>query len=182
MTKYFTGTGDDGTTGLLGEGRVKKSDPRMEALGTLDELSAFLGFARSQCQAPLSEMIKKIQTSLYEMMAEVAATTENQERYRKISADSITQLEKLIEQHSGDLSSLKNFILPGDTRLSASFSMARVVCRRAERRVVELLDGHVITNRWVATYLNRLSSLLYVLEVKEASRAEGSPSTVSGSE
>lgn len=181
MTRYFTGAGDDGSTGLLGDGRVKKSDLRMEALGTLDELSAFVGFARSQCDSAVGDVLKGIQVSLYEMMAEVAATKDNQERYRKIGENSVAQVETLVNQYSADLSNLKSFILPGDTQLAASFSMARAVCRRAERRVVELLDEQVIDNRWISAYLNRLSSLFYVLEVRDASSGEGNLSTVHGS-
>ena len=93
MAKYFTGKGDDGTTGLLGEGRVKKFDLRMETLGTLDELSAVLGLARSICESDISALIKKIQGHLYEIMSEIAATKENQPQYRKINESHIGYLK-----------------------------------------------------------------------------------------
>ena len=175
MAKYFTGLGDDGTTGLLGEGRVKKYDARMETLGTLDELSAVLGLARSSSQSDISELIKKIQVHLYEIMSEVAATKENQPHYRKIDASHVDFLEKTIELMSEGMNPLQGFILPGDTQGSAILSMSRAVCRRAERRVVELLDNRIIENTLLSIYLNRLSSLLFVLEVKESSSGKENP-------
>ena len=81
MSRFYTSTGDEGMTGILGGERVKKNDLRMETLGTLDELSAVLGIARNKCKKNSSEEIKRIQTKLYEMMSEIAATRENQPRY-----------------------------------------------------------------------------------------------------
>ncbi len=175
MKKFFTGTGDDGTTGLLGEGRVKKNDLRMETLGSLDELSAFLGLARSLDQTAFNGFIKQIQIQIYGMMAEIAATKENQLAYRKIDENSITKLENKITEISSGLKNPNGFILPGDTQLSATYSIARTVCRRCERRVVELFDKNDFSNENIKKYLNRLSSLLYVMEVFEASRSQGSP-------
>jgi cob(I)alamin adenosyltransferase len=180
MPKYFTGNGDDGTTGLLGEGRVKKFDVRMETLGTIDELSAFLGLARSLSRGDECEILKKIQATLYEMMAELAATEENQTKYRKIGEDHIQFLEKYIEELSKIVKSPRGFILPGDTREAASLSVARTVCRRAERRVVELVDEGIVTNKFLQAYLNRLSSLLFVMEVKAASEGNGTPTAARG--
>ena len=175
MKKFFTGAGDNGTTGLLGEGRVRKNDHRMETLGTLDELSAFLGSARSLSTGRLAEVIKLIQVQIYGMMAELAATNENQEKYRKINEESINNLEIWISEFSTDLDPLNGFIVPGDNQISASLSIARTICRRGERRAIDLFDEKVFSNSDILKYLNRLSSLLFVMEVKEASKSHGRP-------
>lgn len=167
MAKFYTGKGDDGTTGILGEGRVKKFDLRMETLGTLDELSAALGMARSLLASETHQTeIIGIQRKLYELMAEVAASTENAEKFHKIEHESIVELETMIDELSVVVESPQGFILPGDTPASAAISMARAITRRAERRTVELLDRGDITNIHLARYLNRLSALLYVLEIR----------------
>lgn len=173
MTKYFTGNGDDGTTGLLGDERVKKYDFRMETLGTLDELSAVLGFARSIIDPDFNELIKRIQGQLYEIMSEIAATKINQMKFRKVNQSSIEFLEKKIDQFSSGMPSLQGFILPGDTQGAAALSLSRAVCRRAERRVVELIDSGIVDNTFLSIFLNRLSSLLFVLEVKESLAGNG---------
>jgi cob(I)alamin adenosyltransferase len=180
MSRYFTGIGDDGTTGLLGDGRVKKTDARMETLGTIDELSAFLGLARSFSIRDEGEILKKIQASLYEIMAEVAATQENQPKYRKIGEENILSLEKNIESISKNVKSPGGFILPGDNRKAATLSVARTVCRRAERRMVELLNEGIVTNKILQAYLNRLSSLLFVMEVQAASEGTKGPTPAKG--
>lgn len=177
MPKFYTTTGDDGTTGLLGEGRVKKYDLRMESLGTLDELSAALGLARSICHNTTSAVLKEIQIELYKAMAEVAATTEQQIQFRQITLQSVERVESWIREFSNDLADPKGFILPGDTQASASVSMARAITRRAERRVAELMDLNVIDNVQLVRFLNRLSSLLFVMELKEV--AESNPGNLS---
>jgi len=175
MPKFFTGKGDDGTTGLLGDGRVKKNDLRMETLGTLDELSASLGLVRSLDQNAFDGFIKHVQIQIYKMMAELAATKENQLKYRKIDENSIRELEKKIDEISNRMESPGGFIVPGDGQLAATLSIARTICRRCERRVVELYDQNVFSNLDIMKYLNRLSSLLYVMEVFEASKYQGTP-------
>ena len=183
MKIFFTRKGDNGTTGLLGEGRVKKNDRRMEALGTLDELSANLGAARSLLiESNLKDITRRIQVHLYEMMSEIAATKENQLRYRKINKASIDELEGQIDAMSIGLPDIKDFILPGDTTLSAVFSISRAVCRRAERRVVEIFDEKMIDNEQIPAYLNRLSSLLFVLEIKTAIETKRNPTTAKESD
>lgn len=172
MARFFTATGDDGTTGLLGEGRVKKFDPRMETLGTLDELSAVLGMARSLSLNTTSVVLKEIQVELYKIMAEVAATEEQQDHFRQITYANVEDLESRIQEFSKGLEDPKGFILPGDTQASASISMARAIARRAERRVAELLDRKVIENEHLVRFLNRLSSLLFVMELKEVTESD----------
>lgn len=167
MARFYTRTGDDGTTGILGEGRVKKFDLRMETLGTLDELSAALGMARSLLPSENHQTeIVDVQRRLYELMAEVAASTENAEKFHKIEQESIIELETIIDALSATVDSPQGFILPGETPASAAISMARAIARRAERRTAELLDRGDIANIHLARYLNRLSSLLFVMEIK----------------
>lgn len=167
MTKFYSGNGDDGKTGILGEGRVEKFDARIEALGTLDELTAALGVARSLLSDTRDyEIILSIQRRLYELMAEVAASEDNAEKFRTITQDSIRDLENTIDRYSMDVESPKGFIIPGETQSSAAVSLARAITRRAERRVVELYAAGIVKNPSLLGYLNRLSSFLFVLEIK----------------
>jgi cob(I)alamin adenosyltransferase len=165
---FYTAKGDDGTTGLLGEGRVPKYHARMEAVGALDEASAALGLARAQCSAPqASPILVEAQRDLYKLMAEVAATPENAKRFHFIDEARV----KWLEQQTDDLSAIvempKQFILPGDTLGGAALSLARAIVRRAERRVVSLFDDEEVVNADLQRYLNRLSSLCFVLELLE---------------
>jgi cob(I)alamin adenosyltransferase len=181
MSPLFTRTGDDGTTGLLGEGRLPKYHPRMETLGALDEASAALGLARSLCQAPqTAPILVEIQRDLYKLMAEVAATPENAPRFRTLEPTRLQWLEEQAETISKLAPIPDEFILPGDTPGGAALSLARTVVRRAERRVAELLDRKDADNPLLLHYLNRLSSLCFALELlenqaagKETRRARG---------
>lgn len=167
MTKFYTRTGDDGTTGILGEGRVMKFDLRMEALGALDELSAAMGLIRSALpDAGHQSEIIYLQRKLYELMAEVAASPENAAKFYKVDLDSIAELERLIDEYSKNLAVPQGFIIAGDTQASAAADFARTLARRAERRVAELLNRGDIGNKNILGYLNRLSSFLFVLEIK----------------
>ena len=168
MTKFYTQTGDDGYTGLLGEGRLPKNAPRMEAIGDLDEATAALGMARAACQlSQTAEILLTIQRDLYQLMSEVAATPENAARFRKITAQRVSWLEEWTDSISVQVSLPKDFILPGDTLPGASLALARTIVRRAERRVAGLLHQAEIENPQLLRYLNRLSSLCFVLELQE---------------
>ena len=164
----YTRTGDDGTTGLLGEDRVSKDHPRIEALGALDEASAALGLARASCQAPQTPpILRAVQRDLYKVMAVVAATPENADKFKGIDAARITWIEEQADELQSIVSMPKEFILPGDTPSGAALSLARAVVRRAERRVTELFTLEELTNPELLRYLNRLSSLCFVLELVE---------------
>lgn len=174
MAKMYTGKGDDGTTGLLGEGRVNKYDLRMECLGTLDELSASLGLARSLMDSDVyNTEIVGLQRKLYELMAEIAATPENAEKFSKITEATVDELEKTIDTYTSQMETPIGFIIPGDLPASAAISVSRAITRRAERRVTELFSRGDIQNPAILKYLNRLSSLLFVLEVKLIQEASG---------
>jgi cob(I)alamin adenosyltransferase len=173
----YTRTGDDGTTGLLGEDRVSKDHPRIEALGALDEASAALGLARASCLAPQTPpILRKVQQDLYRLMAEVAATPENADKFQGIDAASVTWLEKQADAITRLVDLPKEFILPGDTPSGAALSLARAVIRRAERRVTELFKLEELGNPELLRYINRLSSLCFVLEVLENQTAGKSTS------
>lgn len=165
---FYTAKGDDGTTGLLGEGRVPKYHVRMEAIGTLDESTAALGLARAQCVDPHSGgILLEAQRDLYKLMAEVAATPENAERFHFIDLARVKWLEEQTDFLSTLVEMPKEFILPGDSLAGAALSLARAIVRRAERRVVELYDTEEVVNPDLQRYLNRLSSLCFVLELLE---------------
>jgi cob(I)alamin adenosyltransferase len=177
LMSFYTTKGDDGTTGMLGEGRVPKYHVRMEALGALDEASAALGMARAQVQVPQTgPILVQAQRDLYKLMAEVAATPDNAERFRSIDAARVQWLEEQTDGLSQITPVAKEFILPGDSLGGAALSWARAVVRRAERRVVELFDAGEIKNEHLQRYLNRLSSLCFVLELLE-NQAAGKPTS-----
>lgn len=165
---FYTSKGDDGTTSLLGEGRVTKYHARIEAVGTLDESSAALGLARAQCLDPRSgPILLEAQRDLYKLMAEVAATPENAEKFHFIDDTRVKWLEEQTDGLSAVVEMPKEFILPGDSLAGAALSVARAIIRRAERRVVELHDEQAVVNPDLQRYLNRLSSLCFVLELLE---------------
>jgi len=165
---FYTRTGDDGTTGLLGEDRVSKDHPRIEALGALDEASAAIGLARASCQAPQTPpILREVQRDLYKLMAEVAATPENADKFKGIDAARVTWLEEQADEIQTIVKIPKEFILPGDTPSGAALSLARAVVRRAERRVTELFQLEALANTELLRYINRLSSLCFVLEILE---------------
>ena len=181
MPTFFTRIGDDGKTGLLGEGRVSKADLRIEVLGSLDEASASLGFARATCQDPhISEMILEIQRDLYYMMAEIAATPENILHFQKLKEDHINWLESQLELFSSTTRVPQEFILPGDTLSGAVFSLARTTVRRAERRLAEFQELESVKNPILLKYLNRLSSLCFIIELYETGLTGNSSTLAKG--
>jgi cob(I)alamin adenosyltransferase len=168
MTHFYTGKGDDGFTGLLGEERVPKYHPRTEAVGALDEATAALGMARSISSSPDTRaMIMTIQRDLYGLMAEISATADNAARFRSIDSARVAWLEEMADTLSSKIEIPKEFILPGDTPTGALFGLARTIVRRAERRVAELVHTGNLENLELLRYLNRLSSLCFVLELWE---------------
>jgi len=173
----YTRKGDDGTTGLLGEDRVTKDHPRIEALGALDEASAALGLARASCTAPQTPpILREVQRDLYKVMSEVASTPENADKFKGIDAERVTWLEEQADNINDLVTMPKEFILPGDTASGAALSLARAVVRRAERRVTELFTSEELSNPELLSYMNRLSSLCFVLELLENQAAGKSTS------
>ncbi len=165
--KIYTRTGDEGTTGLFGGGRVAKDDLRVEAYGDVDELNAVLGMARSiELMPRVDEVLVPIQRDLFAIGALLA--TPNREKMAqhlakaRIDDERIAELEQAIDDGEEELEPLAAFIIPGGTAKAAALHVARTVCRRAERHVVRL--QHQVELPTVAVvYLNRLSDLLFTL-------------------
>ncbi len=158
--KIYTRTGDHGETSLLGGARVAKNDPRIEAYGTVDELSSCIGVARAA--SPAAEMdtvLEQVQRDLFEVGAHLASPGTS--RFTGVEPGRVEELERAIDSMENELAPLKNFILPGGTLAAAQLHVARTVCRRAERCVVALHDDTPATLSTVV-YLNRLSDMLFV--------------------
>jgi cob(I)alamin adenosyltransferase len=160
--KIYTKTGDDGTTGLFCGERVRKSDPRIECSGTIDELNAALGVAATTASEPLLAFLRHVQNDLFVLGAHLATPLERQNKGLPPLEDVIVhRLEMQIDSAEASLPPLRNFILPGGTETAARLHLARTICRRAERLLVEFsLDRPVPAT--MLTYLNRLSDWLFV--------------------
>lgn len=161
--KIYTKTGDDGTTGLFGGGRVSKGDPIVEAYGTIDELNAVIGMARAtRLDAFADGLLARIQSDLFTLGAEVACVPGEEHKLKMNlieDADGL-RLEQAIDEAEKDLPPLKNFVLPGGSPQAAALHFARTVTRRAERLLVRMPNDE---RPCVVVYLNRLSDLLFVL-------------------
>jgi len=162
--KIYTRTGDDGTTGLLGAGRVPKHDARVEAYGSVDELNAALGVARAlDADRRLEDDLARVQSALFQLGAELATTDARMlETLSRLGDDDVAALERAIDRLDADLPPLTRFVLPGGSPLAAQLHLARTVCRRAERRVTALAAHEAVETRLVR-WLNRLADLLFVM-------------------
>jgi cob(I)alamin adenosyltransferase len=162
--KLYTKTGDDGTTGLFGGGRVRKASTRVEAYGTVDETNAFLGVARTTGLPPaIDAILAPIQEDLFALGAELACVPgkEGKLSMTPIGEADIARLEHAIDDADAACAPLKSFVLPGGSPQAAALHVARTVCRRAERAVLALDDAPARGD--VVIYLNRLSDLLFAL-------------------
>ena len=158
--KIYTRTGDAGQTSLFGGTRVGKSDPRIEAYGTVDELSSSIGVARaSAVPDPVDAQLEEVQNDLFEIGAHLASPGTS--RFAGVDSSRIAALEQGIDAMESELPPLTSFILPAGSAAAALLHVARTVCRRAERRVVVLGDESEPTRSSIA-YLNRLSDYLFV--------------------
>jgi cob(I)alamin adenosyltransferase len=159
LTKIYTRTGDDGSTGLGTGERVRKDCARVEAYGTVDELNCCIGLllASTDLPASISASLQAIQHRLFDLGGELAVPGRD-----VILAADTTDLEVLLDTLNADLPPLKDFILPGGTRAAADCHLARAVCRRAERRLLTLQKTETV-NPEALRYLNRLSDLLFVM-------------------
>lgn len=161
--KIYTARGDAGQTDLLGE-RVDKDDPRIDVLGAIDETTSAIGLGRAQSMVEASgERLVTVQRDLYKIMAELAFTPDLLPERHRFEADRVAWLEAEIETVSGSVELPREFVLAGETVAGAALDVARTVARRAERQAVALARAGVITNREILRYLNRLSSLLFIL-------------------
>src|SRR5690348_2964759 len=150
LTRIYTGGGDKGQTSLGDGSRISKLDPRVAAMGDVDELNSLVGWAGG---------LERVQNELFDLGADLAVPfAEGDERLR-ITDEAVDRLEREIDEANASLPELKSFVLPGGSERAARLFLARAVCRRAERAVLAVPD----TNPLAAVYLNRLSDLLFVL-------------------
>lgn len=165
ITKVYTRTGDNGTTSLVGGVKIKKSDIRLEAYGTVDELSAHLGLlAALMTQSKEQQTIIRIQNNLFNVCTHLATDQNQTPLYTSahLADGETTFLEKEIDRMMSLLPERQGFILPGGTQAAAQAHVARTVCRRAERRIAALAEVTVVGNE-IQQYVNRLSDYLFVL-------------------
>lgn len=164
-----TKTGDAGTTGLMYNHRVSKTHERIEACGTVDELNAALGLARSAAKSELlRSKLLHIQKELINLMGEIVVLKEDLDRYardgfKRLDETSIPPLEEWIREIESKKLSYKGWATPGATPEAGALDVARTVARRAERRVQGLIEAGELTNRHMQVYLNRVSDLLWLL-------------------
>jgi len=159
LSKIYTRTGDDGTTGLGDGSRVPKDSLRVEAFGTVDELNSAIGMLLATPDIPpgVGACLTEVQHELFDLGGELCIPG-----HRVITAEHVTRLEKTLDEFNDTLPPLKEFILPGGGPAAAACHMARAIARRAERRVWTLTRAESVSPD-VAKYLNRLSDLLFVL-------------------
>lgn len=159
LTKIYTRTGDDGTTGLGTGDRVAKEHARVEAYGTVDELNSAIGIVLStgELPEPVVDCLLAVQHQLFDLGGELCIPGSD-----VITAAAVAQLEQALDSFNDDLPALKEFVLPGGTLAAAACHLARAVCRRAERRTWSLARTESV-NECSLKYLNRLSDLLFVI-------------------
>jgi cob(I)alamin adenosyltransferase len=190
-----TGRGDDGTTGLLfGGERVFKDDPRTEAYGAIDEAVAALGVARAELGLKaqygtlprildrLPELILRFQRELFVVAAQLATAPGAVDRQKagesRVSAEMVTSLDELLAETEAAIELPREFVVPGETRLSAALELARTIVRRAERRAVAIRRSEPLPDDQLVPYLNRLADLLWVF-ARAAEQAESRAPTPS---
>ncbi len=158
LTKIYTRTGDDGTTGLGDGTRSTKDNHRIEVNGDIDELNSFIGVLLTEdIETGIREELEKIQHNLFNLGGDLSIPN-----HISINETQVTRLENQLDQYNSTLSPLKEFILPGGTRAASLCHVARTVCRRAERSLVRLSKTETVAPIHIK-YLNRLSDLLFVL-------------------
>lgn len=179
--RVTTRTGDDGTTGLLGDLRIPKTDSRVVALGDVDEATSALGVARAACRAAgltrLHDLLLSFQNDLYALMGDIATTPEARPKIGLYLSDArLEALDALVISLRQEVQIGTRFIVPGDHPASAAIDLARAVTRRAERAVIPLTRQGWLPNTTPQRYLNRLSDVLFMLgrladsELGDASR------------
>ena len=160
--KIYTKTGDDGTTGLIGNIRIKKSNPRIAAYGAVDELNAALGIILSfKLGKDINNLLTKIQNDLFVVGADLA-NPNLKNTSNRVTSEMVSILETEIDKLEGKLPQITFFILPGGDLIASHVHLARAICRRAETDIVKLSESEKINNESLI-YINRLSDLLFVI-------------------
>lgn len=163
----YTRTGDQGTTGLVGGTRIKKSDPRIHLYGEVDELNSYIGLGISFLKSDFDKsLLMQIQSSLFDLGSNLACEKDKRSQFNlpTIKTQTIEKLETDIDQMDSQLLPLKHFILPGGGQAAAAFHVCRTVCRRIERQMVDFEEQHpgeVPEN--ALQYMNRLSDYFFIL-------------------
>ena len=161
--KIYTRSGDGGRTALFSGERVEKDHLRVEAYGTLDELNSVLGLAASCCRSPrVQRYLQQLQNTLFNAGADMATSLQSRRSIQRIGQQDWERLERAIDELEDDLPRLKNFILPGGSQAASCLHLARSVCRRCERLLVQLMKKEEM-NPELLIFLNRLSDFLFVL-------------------
>ncbi len=165
MAKIYTKKGDQGTTCLVSGESVDKNHTRLESYGTLDELNSIIGLCRAKLAdgSKLDSPLFEVQNDLFNLGSQLANTDPVlKSKLPDISQKDVTKLESVIDQLTADLPPLKNFILPGGSEVSALLHVARTVCRRAERVIIQLKSETEVDPLCIQ-YINRLSDMLFVM-------------------
>lgn len=165
ITKIYTRGGDGGETSLIGGQRVPKHSLRIEVFGTVDELNSMLGLAMAHdCTQRLVPELRRIQNELFNLGSVLAILEEDKQKISlpQIEQRHIDALETLIDELNEEVGDLANFILPGGSAAAASLHVARTICRRAERLLVQLMEKDTVDPS-ALPYLNRLSDALFVM-------------------
>jgi len=162
LTRIYTRLGDDGQTHLGDMSRVPKTDSRIEAYGTVDELNAQVGVVLALPGLPerYGEWLRRIQNDLFDVGADLSVPLDDARSRLRVRPEQTTWLEGACDEINADLAPLKSFVLPGGTPAAAHLHVARTVCRRAERAVIACGDE---VSAECTRYLNRLSDLLFIL-------------------
>ena len=175
--KIYTKTGDRGTTSLFGGQRVEKTSGRIKTYGEVDELNSLIGVVLSENPSEeIAEKLTRIQTELFVFGSDLATPYGIKIKVPRISALNVKRLEKEIDLWTKKLPQLRNFIMPGGSPIASKLHLARTICRRAERNIVELAASEKI-NKNAQVYINRLSDWFFVL-ARFANRLDGQKETI----
>ncbi|TFG27143.1 cob(I)yrinic acid a,c-diamide adenosyltransferase [Candidatus Thorarchaeota archaeon] len=165
--RVYTRSGDKGKTGLLSGDRLDKDDPRVEAYGSIDELTSMLGVAKVYASERIAEYLHQIQQTLFYISSELAVNPETvdaddpiMKKMRRVHTDDVIAIEKITDDIAESLPYLKNFVIPGGTKAAAFLHLSRTICRRVERRFVSFSKEYPVNDE-ILRYLNRLSDLLF---------------------
>ena len=162
LTRIYTRLGDGGETHLGDMSRVPKTDVRIEAYGTVDELNAQLGVTLAMADVPerIADWLERVQNDLFDVGADISVPHGGDRERLRLAAEQTAWLEAVCDEVNAELPNLKSFVLPGGTPAAAQLHVCRTVCRRAERRTIACGEG---VNAECVRYLNRLSDLLFIL-------------------
>jgi cob(I)alamin adenosyltransferase len=175
LTRIYTRAGDAGETSLGDGSRVAKTDPRIEAYGTVDELNSALGLVlAADPPADFRPWLEQVQNELFDLGADLSVPLDDERERLRVAPEQVDRLEELCDLVNERLEPLRSFVLPGGGEVAARLHVARAVCRRAERRVLTLAESARV-NPIALAYLNRLSDFLFILARAanaEAARSE----------